>query len=98
MKLRSTLLMAFLGVSALVAVVSAIAFHQQVSDAKLAATTEAQHVADIIADDIIFDASGPEQSLWNNQVALQEYISAIHQRQQRDVVILDRSLMTLADA
>lgn len=98
MKLRYTLLTAFLSVAALVAVVSAIAFHQQVSDAELAATTEAQRVAEVIADDITFDASGPITSLWNNRSALQEYISAIHRRQQRDVVILDWSRNTLADA
>jgi signal transduction histidine kinase/DNA-binding response OmpR family regulator len=98
MKLRYTLLGAFLSVAALVAVVSAIAFHQQVADAKLAATTEAQRVADVLADAITFDASGPQTSLWNDRHALQEYISAIHRRQQRDVVVLDLQRTTVADA
>ena len=98
MKLRNTLLTAFLSIAALVAIVSAIALHQQVSDAKLAATAEARRVADVIADAITFDASGPTGSLWNDRHALQEYVSAIHHRQQRDIVILDVHRNTLADA
>src|SRR5262249_24826465 len=63
-----------------------------------AATTEAQRVADVLADAITFDASGPQTSLWNDRHALQEYISAIYRRQQRDVVLLDLQRTTVADA
>src|SRR3954470_839136 len=98
MKIRNTLLTAFLSVAALVAVVSAIALHQQVSDAKLAATTEARRVADVIAEAITFDVSGPESSMWSDRHALQGYVSAIHRQQQRDIVILDLHRNTLADA
>ncbi len=98
MRLRSKLLTAFLGVAALVALVSAIAFHQQVSDAQLAATTEALRVAEVVAEAITFDASGPTSPLWDNRRALQEYVSAIHADQQRDIVIMDLRRTTLADA
>jgi signal transduction histidine kinase/DNA-binding response OmpR family regulator len=98
MKLRSKLLFALLGIGGLVAVISGIAFYQQVGDAKLAATTEARRVGEVIADAIVFDPSGPTESLWADRHALQEYVAAIHRTQQRDIVILDTSMRTLADA
>jgi len=98
MKLRSKLLGAFLTVAALVGIVSAIAFHQQEQDAKLAATTEARRVAEVMADAITFDDEGPGSSLWQDRRALQGYIAAIHRSQGRDVVVLDLHRNTIADA
>ena len=98
MRLRSKMLAAFLSVAALVGVLSAIAFYQQVTDAKLAATTEARRVADTIADAVTFDPSGDPTALLVNPHALQEYVMAIHGQQQRDIVILDRNRTTVADA
>jgi len=98
MTLRNKLLTAFLSVAALVVVISGIAFHQQVIDAKLGATTEARRVADVIADAITFDPSDSIPSLWGHPQALQEYVTAIHKNQRRDIVIIELRRITIADA
>lgn len=92
------MLAAFLSVAALVAVLSAIAFKEQVKNAQLAAVTEAQRVAEAVASAIAFDPPGESGSLWNNRRALQQYVTTIHEQQQRDVVVLDLQRKTLADA
>src|SRR3569833_189784 len=98
MKVRTQILTAFLSVAALVGVLSVIAFHQQVVNAKLAAVTEAQRAADVIAEAITFDRPGPVEDLWSDPLALQSYVETIHRDQHRDLVILDQRLLTRADA
>ncbi len=92
------MLAAFLSVAALVAVLSAIAFREQVKNAQLAAITEARRVAEVMAGAITFAPSGFATTLWNDRSALQEYVQSIHQHQQRDMVVLDLARTTLADA
>src|SRR3569833_4611057 len=88
MKVRTQILTAFLSVAALVGVLSVIAFHQQVVNAKLAAVTEAQRVADVIAEAITFDRPGPVEDLWSDPLALQSYVEPIHRDQHRVLVFL----------
>jgi signal transduction histidine kinase/DNA-binding response OmpR family regulator/HPt (histidine-containing phosphotransfer) domain-containing protein len=92
------MLAAFLSVAALVAILSAIAFREQVKNAQLAAVTEAQRVADVVASAIVFDPPGTARSLWDDKSALQQYVSSIHEEQQRDVAVLDLQRNTRADA
>lgn len=92
------MLAAFLSVAALVAALSAIAFHQQVKDAQLAAITEAQRVAEVMAEAVTFDPPGTAKPLWADARHLQAYVQTVHEHQQRDIVVLDRNRITLADA
>ena len=97
-RIRSKLLASFVGVVALLALVTVVAFRAQVGNARLAAITEASRVAEVIAYSLTFDPSGPIAALRESAAALQEYVSTIHAAQQRDIVIVDSHGNTLADA
>src|SRR5262249_40286607 len=71
---------------------------QQVSNAKLAAITEAERVAQLVADMAAFDPPGPAQALWKDPRALQQYVNSVYKQQDRDLVIMDANRVTLADA
>src|SRR5262249_54484741 len=60
--------------------------------------TEAQRVAEVIADAVTFDRPGPVDDLWHDSSALQTYVEAINQNQHRDLVILDLNRIARADA
>ena len=98
MKLRNKLLAAFLGVAALVGVVGLLGFDQQVKGAKQGAIREAENVAKTIADSIAFELAQSRHSLFDDREALQQYVTGLHREQQRDIVILDRAGLTIADA
>src|SRR5919204_926690 len=98
MKLRRKLLTAFLAISVLVAVMSALAFKQQVTGAKQAAIREAENVANTMAGAMAFDPPGDAQPLFYDRGALQEYVQLNHRKQHRDIAVLDNQRRTLADA
>src|SRR6187402_729975 len=99
MKIGQRLIAGFVGIALLVALVGAIAVQEQLAIAKLAAITEATHVAESAAYTITYtDSSSDRSGLYHDPAALQAFIMNLHELQDRDVEVVDTHKVILADA
>src|SRR5437016_14569826 len=98
MSLRQKLLLSFLCMAMLIALISVIAFRQQVTVDGEAAMREATTVATAITDFVQFDPGGPPPPLMERPDDLRQYVHSIHASHQRDISVVDTSHVDLADA
>jgi signal transduction histidine kinase len=99
MKISYKLLGSFVGISLLAGVAGAVAVAQSQKIAKTLAIAEAEHVAEVMAISIshhVYYDQG-ETSISKSD-ELQHYITLLHDLQQRDVVVVNRQKLILADA
>jgi diguanylate cyclase (GGDEF)-like protein len=89
--IRIRLTLAFFGVSFLTAVVAAFSIKQQLDLADDAAAIEAEHVANTVA------YTGIEDVI-RNPVYLRTYVEGLHKVYRRDIVIVDRQKIGIADS
>jgi signal transduction histidine kinase len=99
MKIAHKLLVSFTGISLLTGVVGVMAIVQGQKIAESLAIAEARHVAEVMATSIIHTTIDDRESLTSKKSAeLQHYTNLLHERQSRDIVVVNRHKVILADA
>ncbi|BAZ50234.1 integral membrane sensor signal transduction histidine kinase [Nostoc sp. NIES-4103] len=99
MKISHKLVGSFVGVSLLTSVVGAVAIAQSQKIAEDLAIAEAEHVSQVIAISIAHDAYYNQKFIsleYSDQ--LQDYTNLLHSLQKRDLVVVNRQKLILADA
>ncbi|XGV98707.1 MAG: ATP-binding protein [Leptolyngbya sp. BL-A-14] len=97
-KISHKLVGSFIGVSLLTGVVGAVAIAQYRSMAETLAIAEAEHVAQVISPSILHRHSDQSLTSLKYTEDLKSYITRLHQLQQRDVSVVNREKLILADA
>ena len=99
MKITHKLLVSFTGISLLTGVVGVMAIVQGQAIAENLAIAEADQVAEVMAASIIHTAiDNPESITLQKPAELQHYTNILHDRQKRDIAVVDRQKLILADA
>ncbi|MFN6537141.1 MAG: sensor histidine kinase [Nostoc sp. EkiNYC01] len=99
MKISHKLLVSFVGISLLTNVVGAVAIAQSQKIAQTLAIAEAEHVAQVVATSIAHDAYYHQKSISiESSDELQHYTNLLHDLQKRDIVVVNRQKLILADA
>ncbi|MDZ8185897.1 MAG: ATP-binding protein [Nostoc sp. ChiSLP02] len=98
MKISQKLILGFLGIASLTGGIGAIASHQQSQTAKYLARQEAQEVAGLVGyftnhELEIHKFKSPKEMATH----LQRHVEALHKQRQRDLEIVDRNKIILAD-
>ena len=91
MKIRTKILAGLLSIALLVALLGALAVDRQHAAAILAATKSATDVADVVS--FLVPSDGAELS-----TSAQHIVTTLHRRQGRDVALVDKNKLILADA
>jgi signal transduction histidine kinase len=98
-RLSRTVQIGFLGVAAMVLIVAGVGIWQQLRMAEQSARREADHVAATIAHTITFTNADTGRSLLEHHPArLQQLLARLHKTLGRDVTVVDRNRMIIADA
>ena len=102
MSVRLKLLAGFFTVAAMIAVASGVALRLDLLSARRAAVTEAVQLAEGIAKDVAFglaaDSPGERPApLYSRPAVLGSYLKRMHDLQRRDIVVVDRYKLILAD-
>ncbi len=97
LSIQQRLIGGFLFVALLVGAVALIAGTQQVSIATQAAITETTNMAQLIANDLVYDRGDGSSTLLGDPKLLEAYIVNLHGTQQRDMSIVDAHKQILAD-
>jgi diguanylate cyclase (GGDEF)-like protein/PAS domain S-box-containing protein len=103
MNVRRKLLGAFLAAAAMVAITGGVVLRADRLSARQAAVTEAEQVARGIAKDVGFGLSADTEGesttpLLDNKPGLAAYLKRLHDLQDRDIVVVDKNEIILADA
>lgn len=98
MKISHKLVGSFVSVSLLTAVVGAVAIAQSLKIAETLAMAEAEDVAEVMATSIIHDSRHQRFFFTRRLDELQHYTHLMHDLQKRDIVVVDRQKLILADA
>ena len=99
MKISHKLVGSFIGISLLTGVVGVVAVLQSQKIAETLAIAEAQNTAHIIAASISNDQTKLEELIGNARTNnLQQYIIQLHQFQKRDLEVVNRQELIVADA
>ncbi|MBU7582274.1 MAG: response regulator [Nostoc sp. TH1S01] len=99
MKIAHKLVGSFIGVSLLTGVVGAVAVVQSQKIAETLAIAEAENVAQLIASSINYYSHNNGESIAKEHLdKLQEYIMQLHKLQNRDIEVINRQKIILADA
>ncbi|WGV27527.1 sensor histidine kinase [Halotia branconii] len=99
MKISHKLIGSFVGVSLLTNIVGAVAIAQSQKIAETLAISEAEDVAQVLATSIAHDAYYDNKSISSERSdELQHYIKLLHDLQKRDLVLVNRQKLILADA
>ncbi|MBD2448342.1 response regulator [Nostoc sp. FACHB-152] len=99
MKIAHKLVGSFIGVSLLTGVVGAVAVVQSQKIAETLAIAEAENVAQLIASSINYYSHNNRESIAQEHLGkLQEYIMQLHKLQNRDIEVINRQKLILADA
>ncbi|MEH2168976.1 MAG: ATP-binding protein [Nostoc sp.] len=99
MKISHKLVGSFVGVSLLTSVVGAVAIAQSQKIAETLAIAEAEHVAQVITTSIAHDAYYDKEPISiERSDELQHYTNLLHALQKRDIVVVNRQKLILADA
>lgn len=99
MKISHKLVGSFVGVSLLTSVVGGVAIAQSQKIAETLAIAEAEHVSQVVATSIAHDAYYNQKFIsleYSDQ--LQDYTNLLHGLQKRDLVVVNRQKLILADA
>ncbi|MBA1145056.1 diguanylate cyclase [Mesorhizobium neociceri] len=97
MRIKTQIIATLLSAAALIGLVGGIAIVSEMTLAKSAAVAEATSVGRQLAETIAFKASDAPQSLFERPVALREFVGLQHSRSKRDLVVVDRNKVVLAD-
>ncbi|WP_341526964.1 ATP-binding protein [Nostoc sp. UHCC 0302] len=98
MKISQKLILGFLGIATLTGVLGAIAANQQSKTAKYLAQQEAQEVAGLLGYFANHELEDHEFKSRDEMLAqLQRHVEALHNQRQRDLEIVDRNKIILAD-
>lgn len=99
MKISSKLVASFVGVSTLTSLVGIVAIIQSQKIAETLAIAAAENVAQVIATSITFNADADAKSIpFGSLDKLQKYVTLLHRVQQRDISVVNRQKLILADA
>ncbi len=99
MKIVHKLVSSFIGVSLLTGVVGAFSVAKSHQIAETLAKAEAEHTAQVIAVLIAHDSAYDRRAISMEQSEeLQSYTNLLHDQQKRDIVVVDRQKLILADA
>ena len=99
MKISHKLVGSFVSVSLLTTIVGAVAIAQNQKIAETLAIAEAEHVAQVIAASIAHNAYYDKKSISiERSEELQHYTNLLHDLQKRDIVVVNRQKLILADA
>lgn len=99
MKISQKLIGSFVSLSLLTAVVGAIAVTQSRKITETIAIAEAKNVAEVIATSVFHEFHYEQKPISIRESSeLQHYTDLLHDLQQRDIVVVDRQKLILADA
>lgn len=98
MKISHKLVGSFIGVSLLTGVVGAVAIAQSHKIAATLAMAEAEDVAEVIETSIVHNSRHQESLSSQKPADLQPYTNLMHDLQKRDIVVVNRQKLILADA
>lgn len=99
MKISHKLVGSFIGVSLLTSVVGAVAIAQSHKITETLAMAEAEHVAQVITTSIAHHAYYDKKPISiEHSDELQHYTNLLHDLQKRDIVVINRQKLILADA
>jgi len=100
MKLSHKLVSSFTGISLLIGVVGAVAVIESQKIAETLAILEAEHVAQVLSTSIAYNLNHEHSatSIKRSSDEFQQYASLLHDLQKRDIVVVDRQKLILADA
>ncbi|MBI4782500.1 MAG: HAMP domain-containing histidine kinase [Oscillatoriophycideae cyanobacterium NC_groundwater_1537_Pr4_S-0.65um_50_18] len=97
MKISHKLVGSFIGVSLLTGVVGAVAIAQSLKIAETLAMAEAKDVAEVMATSITHNSRHQESFSAQKSGDLQHYTNVMHELQKRDIVVVNRQKLILAD-
>ena len=98
MKISHKLVGSFISVSFLTGVVGVVAIAQTQKMAETLAIAEAEHVAQVIGTSVFHRRHARESLALEYSEPLQHYIMQLHTLQKRDISVVDRRKLVLADA
>lgn len=97
MRIKTQIIATLLSAAALIGLVGGIAIVSQMSLTRSAALAEATSVARQLAAAIAFKAADAPRSLFERPEALREFVTVQHSESKRDLVVVDRDKVILAD-
>lgn len=98
MKISQKLILGILGMAILSGIIGAISAHQQLNIAKYFAQKEAEEVADLLGYFVSRELQYHEMRSQKEMLAqLQDHVESLHKQRQRDLEIVDRNKIILAD-
>ncbi|MBN3884899.1 MAG: ATP-binding protein [Nostoc sp.] len=98
MKISQKLILGVLGMATLSGIIAAISAHQQLKIAKYLAQQEAEEVAGLLGYFVSYELEYHKMRSREEMLAhLQEHVQALHKQRQRDLEIVDRNKIILAD-
>ncbi|MEH1807960.1 ATP-binding protein [Nostoc sp.] len=98
MKISQKLILGTLGMATLSGIIGAISANQQLNIAKYLAQQEAEEVAGLLGYFVSYDLEKHEMRSQDQMLAhLQEHVQSLHKQRQRDLEIVDRNKIILAD-
>jgi diguanylate cyclase (GGDEF)-like protein/PAS domain S-box-containing protein len=97
MRIKTQIIATLLSAAALIGAVGAIAIVSQMSLTRSAALAEATSVARQLAEAIAFKTSDLPRPLFDKPEVLRDFVASQHSLSKRDLVILDRGKVILAD-
>ncbi|MEH1870890.1 HAMP domain-containing protein [Nostoc sp.] len=97
MKISQKLISGILGIATLSVITGAINAHQQLKIAKYLAQQEAEEVAGLMGYFVSHELEYHEIRSQQQILALQEHVQWLHKQRQRDIEIVDRNKIILAD-
>ncbi|MEA5554608.1 ATP-binding protein [Anabaena cylindrica UHCC 0172] len=99
MKISHKLLRSFVGISLLTGIVGAVGIAQSQKIAETLAISEAEHVVQVVATSIAHDADYDNKPISIERAEeLQHYVMVLHDLQKRDIEVVNRQKLILADA
>ncbi|MBD2534707.1 HAMP domain-containing protein [Nostoc flagelliforme FACHB-838] len=99
MKISHKLVGSFVSVSLLTSIVGTVSITQSQKIAETLAIAEAEHVAQALALSMVHDAYYDKKSITlEHSDELQHYVNLLHSLQKRDLVVVNRQKLILADA
>ncbi|RWC29539.1 MAG: diguanylate cyclase [Mesorhizobium sp.] len=97
MRIRTQIIATLLSAAALIGLVGGVAIVSQMSLTRSAALAEATSVARQLAAAIAFKAADTPRPLFERPEALREFVTSQHSGSKRDLVVVDRGKIILAD-
>ncbi|MEH1820471.1 MAG: ATP-binding protein [Nostoc sp.] len=98
MKISQKLISGILGIATLSGIIGAISAHQQLEIAKYLAQQEAEEVAGLLGYFVSHELEDHKMRSQNEMLAhLQKHVELLHKQRQRDLEIVDRNKIILAD-